>query len=42
MQAVKQRDSIKDEIKNNVTLKIDCLKNRGSKIYALNTTVPFT
>jgi hypothetical protein len=38
LQIVKQREGIREEIKNNVSMKIDYLKNRGGKVYTLNNT----
>lgn len=37
----KQQDSLKEELKRNVSMKLDCIKNRGSKIYALDAATSY-
>ena len=33
---------MKDELRRNVSMKLDCIKNRGSKIYALDNTISYS
>lgn len=41
LQAVKRQDTMKEELRQNVSMKLDCIKNRGSKLYALDTTLSY-
>ncbi len=42
LQAAKKQDLMKDQMRQNVGMKLDCIKNRSSKIYALDTTVSYS
>jgi len=42
MHTVKQQECLKDELKNNVNTKLENIKNRGSKLYALDTSLSFS
>lgn len=42
MQSAKKQDFMKEEMRQNVGMKLDCIKNRSSKIYALDTTISYS
>jgi hypothetical protein len=42
LQSVKRQDLMKEELRQNVSMKLDCIKNRGSKIYALDSSISYT
>jgi hypothetical protein len=42
MQSVKKQEVMKEELRHNVSMKLDCIKNRGSKVYALNSSISFS
>ncbi len=42
LHSAKKQDLMKEEVRQNVGMKLDCIKNRGNKIYALDTTIPYS
>lgn len=42
LQSAKRQELMKDELRQNVSMKLDCIKNRGSKIYALDNTISYS
>jgi hypothetical protein len=41
LHTLKRQDGLKDELKNNITTKLENIKGHGSKLYALDTSLSF-
>ncbi len=42
LQSVKRQDHLKEELKHNASMRLDCIKNRGSKVFALDASQSFS
>jgi hypothetical protein len=42
LQSAKRQDHLKEELKHNASMRLDCIKNRGSKVFALNASQSFS